>query len=47
MLEDLARRLLGGEFLKLPRVGHIRNIEASEAFTAAFVRFIGENRPRW
>ncbi len=44
-LKQLAEKLQNATYLEFPETGHYLNIEESEAFTAAIIRFIEEHPP--
>lgn len=46
-LKQLAEKLPNATYLEFPETGHYLNIEESEAFTAAIIRFMEEHPPHW
>jgi len=45
MMQRLAARVAGAEFVSLPGAGHIANVEAPAAFNAAVVDFLLRHFP--
>ena len=41
-MEGMARQIAGSRFVKLPRTGHLSNLETPDAFNAAVLEFLGQ-----